>query len=222
MFELKCVLFDLDGTLVDTAPDLIASLNYALTHHGFNPVEAYKVRPYISYGAVAMINKANVDANEEIKANILETLLNYYQANILHHGGLFDGMGATLALIEEKGLKWGVITNKQQRLSVPLMEALALTDRAACLISGDSCNHSKPHPEPMLTACTHAAVNPKDCVYIGDAKHDMIAGRAVNMKTLAAIYGYLTVDDKPETWQADALVQSPKQINEWINKALCC
>ena len=222
MFVLDCVLFDLDGTLVDTAPDLIACLNSALTYHGFNAIAPEKVRPCISYGAVAMIKKSETQASDEIQAQILETLLSDYQNNILQHGGFFEGIEQTLQLIEDKGLKWGVVTNKRSRFTQPLMKALKLTERAACIISGDTTNKSKPHPEPMLAACKQARVKAENCVYIGDAKHDIMAGKAANMKTLAAVYGYLTCEDKPDDWGADALIESPLQIKQWIEKTLCC
>ncbi len=221
MFRLNCVLFDLDGTLVDTAPDLITCLNSALTYHGFNIIEVNKVKPYISYGAVMMIEKSKITADKGIQAQILETMLTHYQNNIVQYGGLFEGIEEVLQFIEDKGLKWGVVTNKHQRFTQPLMEALQLTKRAACIISGDTTRHSKPHPEPMLTACKQAQVKPEECVYIGDAKHDIIAGKIAKMKTLAAIYGYLTEDDKPDDWGADELIESPYHLKEWVQTALC-
>ncbi len=130
-------------------------------------------------------------------------------------------MSDTLANIEEKNLKWGVITNKRERFTLPLMNALNLTERAACVISGDTTANSKPHPEPMLMGCQIAQVSTQECVYIGDARHDISAGLAVNMKTLVATYGYLQPDDQPELWGADALVDSPSQITTWIDSTLC-
>lgn len=221
-FNLSCVLFDLDGTLVDTAPDLIACLNSSLTHHGFQIVEADKVRPYISFGAVAMIEKSEATHNKDTQAQILETMLTHYQNNIVAHGGFFEGIAETLEIIEEKGLKWGVVTNKRERFTHPLMDALRLTERAACIISGDTTANSKPHPEPMFAACKQAQVKPENCVFIGDAKHDITAGKNANMKTLAAVYGYLTDEDEPDSWGADGLVESPEHINLWIKTALCC
>ncbi len=221
-YELSCVLFDLDGTLVDTAPDLIACLNSSLLHHGFDAVDADKVKPYISFGAVAMIEKAGATDDKTMQAQILETMLDHYQNNIVEHGGFFDGMAETLETIEAKGLKWGVVTNKRERFTHPLMNALKLTKRAACIISGDTTANSKPHPEPMLAACKKAQVKPENCVFIGDAKHDITAGKNANMKTLAAVYGYLTDEDQPGSWGADALVASPQEIKTWIKTALCC
>jgi phosphoglycolate phosphatase len=221
-FKLSCVLFDLDGTLVDTARDSILCLNKALSQHGYTTVSADLVKPFISYGAVAMINESlNPSIPEAVRADILETMLDLYQNNIAEHSVFFKGMSDTLDAIEAQGLKWGVVTNKQERFTDPLMAALKLTDRAACIISGDTTANPKPHVEPMLAACKKAAVNPQECVYIGDASHDIIAGKNARMKTLVALYGYLKPTDTPETWGADALIESPEQLAAWISSALC-
>ncbi len=219
-FYLECVLFDLDGTLVDTAPDLIACLNSALNVHGFEAVDSKKITPYISHGAGAMIKQSDLKTTQKTEAEILKTMLLHYETDILRYGGFFDGIEATLRFIEQNGLKWGVITNKQKRFTEPLAHALNITERAACLISGDTTSNSKPHPEPMLAGCEQAGVNPKNCVYIGDAKHDMMAGQSVNMKTLAAVYGYLTPKDRPQTWGAEALLTAPTEIKAWIKTVL--
>ena len=221
-FTLACVLFDLDGTLVDTAPDLIACLNIALAQHGFTQADYSQVRPFISFGAEAMIKQSTAADAPESHTQILETMLNTYENNIVRHGGFFDGIVETLQDIEARGLKWGIITNKRERFTHPLTKALNLTERAACIISGDTTNNSKPHPEPMLEGCKRANVQPEQCVYIGDALHDITAGKNANMKTLAAVYGYLTDVDQPQQWGADALVESPAQISAWIESLLCC
>ena len=221
-FKLSCVLFDLDGTLVDTAPDLILCLNKALSSHGLTSVADDKIKPFISFGAVAMINESlNQSISEALRADILETMLDLYQNNIAEHTVFFKGMSDTLDAIEAQGLKWGVVTNKRERFTNPLMDALRLTDRAACIISGDTTANPKPHVEPMLAACKKAAVKPQECVYIGDASHDITAGKNAHMKTLAALYGYLKPGDTPEAWGADALIESPEQLSTWIHSALC-
>jgi phosphoglycolate phosphatase len=221
-FKLSCVLFDLDGTLLDTAPDLIHCLNRALSMHGLATVDPETVKPFISFGAAAMINEGLKNAvHENLKSEILLTMLDLYQANIAEHTIFFEGMIETLNAIEAQGLKWGVVTNKRERFTKPLMIALDLDDRAACIISGDTTANSKPHPEPMLAACKEAGVNPRECVFIGDAAHDISAGKNVQMKTLAAVYGYLNPVDQPETWGADALVETPEQILDWIASTLC-
>jgi phosphoglycolate phosphatase len=221
-FKLACVLFDLDGTLVDTAPDLIACLNKALDAHGYPQARYEQVKPHISFGATAMI-KASVgdQADDAQQAEILETVLDHYQNNIAEHSLFFNGIVDTLNLIESQGLKWGVITNKRKRFTDPLMDALKLSARAACIISGDSTAYPKPHVLPMLTACQIAEVDPKHCVYIGDAHHDITAGSNAQMHTLAALWGYLRDDDQPETWGANALIESPNHLTDWINTVLC-
>ncbi|WP_347987070.1 HAD-IA family hydrolase [Methylomonas sp. AM2-LC] len=220
-FQLKCVLFDLDGTLVDTAPDLIACLNKALLAHGYAEKDQAMLKPLISYGALPMIKLATDNAAPDIQNRILEFMLDCYQENIATHSEFYAGITDTLANIEELGLKWGVVTNKRQRFTLPLMTALQLHERAACIISGDSTAYSKPHAEPLFAACRLADVNPENCVYIGDAAHDIIAGKNANMKTLVATYGYLQNTDEPEKWGADALIAHPQQLQEWIQSSLC-
>ncbi len=215
-FKLSCVLFDLDGTLVDTAPDLIACLNKSLIKHGFEKVAYDKVRPYISYGAVMMIQQSIKNEDQIVQDKILDSMLSFYQDNIAEHSQFFPGMKETLNTIESLGLKWGIVTNKRERFSLPLVAALNLNSRTACVISGDTTANSKPHPEPMLTACERIKVSPEECVYIGDALHDIDAGKNAKMKTLAAVYGYLKPDDNPSSWGADALIESPQQLTTWI------
>lgn len=159
--------------------------------------------------------------DSEKQTAILDTLHQDYLGHIAEHSTFFAGMTETLQAIEDLGLKWGVVTNKLKRFTEPLLEAFQLTDRAACIISGDSAAKPKPYPEPMLAACQQAGVEPVECVYIGDAKHDIAAGKSVQMCTLAALYGYINVDDKPETWGADGLIESPGHILPWIESRRC-
>lgn len=221
-FKLDCVLFDLDGTLVDTAPDLIACLNRTLVDFEFPRVVEAEVRPLISLGALPMIKYAVPTVGDELQLQLLETMLDCYQANIAAHSRFFDGIEEVLANIEAQGLKWGVVTNKRKRFTEPLLDALQLTTRAACIVSGDTTANSKPHPEPMLFACQQAGVDAKNCVYIGDAKHDIAAGKNASMRTLAALYGYLNAGDKPHEWGADAMIEHPRQLLDWIEDATLC
>jgi len=220
-FKLDCVLFDLDGTLVDTAPDLIACLNQALSAEGFPEVRDSDLKPLISMGAMAMVKHVTADADPLRQNQLLDLMLDCYQNNIAEHSRFFQGIGETLDIIEAAGLKWGVVTNKRERFTLPLMKALDLDKRAACVISGDTTANSKPHPEPMLAACKQAGVKPENCVYIGDASHDITAGKNANMKTLAALYGYLKEGDQPDQWGADALIESPQHLQQWIQATLC-
>jgi len=217
MFDLEAVLFDLDGTLLNTAPDLTTALNKSLMHFGFAPAIESEVTPIISYGALAMIEKSVPEATDAAtKSKILNWLIDYYESHIADFTTPYEGMLQVVDTLEQHNISWGIVTNKRERLAIPLMEALNLLDRAACLICGDTTAHSKPHPEPMLAACTQLTVSANKCLYIGDAQHDITAGNHVNMKTLAATYGFLKTDDQPENWGADSLIDHPLAILDWI------
>ena len=218
---ISCVLFDLDGTLIDTAPDLVACLNETLMQYHFAPVSFDFVKPHVSFGAVAMID-ASIDkhVDTQTRERILETMLTLYENNIAKHSDFFDGMCDVLAFIESHHIPWGIVTNKRMRFTLPLIQAFDLSSRAACVISGDSTPTPKPHPAPLFAACEQAGVLASECVYIGDAAHDIVAGKAANMHTLAAVYGYLQPNDKPENWGAEALIESPKQLLTWLKNVL--
>jgi len=216
-FSLDCMLFDLDGTLLDTAPDLISSLNYALKHEGFNPVPVAIIKPYVSYGAVAMIKQSIADAISVNQQNKLLTLmLDHYEENIAIDTDYFSGIPAVLEKLERKKIKWGIVTNKRSRFTNPLVASFGLDLRAACIISGDSTAYPKPNPLPLLTACKQSAVLPQNCIYIGDALHDIEAGKQAKMGTIVATYGYLKNNDQPDTWGADALINNAAELDHWI------
>ena len=216
--KLSCVLFDLDGTLVDTAPDLIACLNFGLKEHGFSSVSHEHVKPHVSFGAIAMINASlDVSTNDEKRAAILNSMLVEYENNIARFSQFFDGMRDVLNFIETQNLSWGIVTNKRERFTFPLVEALNLQHRVACVICGDTTPTPKPHPAPLFAACEKIGVSVEECVYIGDAAHDILAGKNAGMYTLAATYGYLQAGEKPELWGADGMIDSPRHLLEWLN-----
>ena len=220
--RFTCVLFDLDGTLLDTASDLISSLNHALQEEGLPCASAEQIKPYISHGAAAMVSQyLNGSCNDEIHSRILEHMLNDYQNHIAERTELFSGMANILDTLESRNIKWGVVTNRRERFTHLLMDAFNLTSRAACIVSGDTTAYSKPRPEPMLAACKQAGVKPQQCLFIGDSANDIEAGKSAGMKTMAAAYGYLKQGDDPNNWEADALIQSPAEILPWIDKSLC-
>jgi len=216
-FHLEAVLLDLDGTLLNTSPDLTAALNYTLQQFDFPKVILSDITPFISYGAAAMIKQAVPDDTpENIQVEMLNSLLHYYENHIADLTLPYENMLHVLSRLEQQSIPWGVVTNKRERLALPLMQALKLSERAACIICGDTTAHSKPHPEPMLAACKQINVSAENCLYIGDAQHDITAGKQVNMKTLAATYGFLKPNDTPESWGADALISEPLAILDWI------
>lgn len=218
-WRLDCVLFDLDGTLIDTAGDLIDCCNRALTQFGFAQAPAPKMRPAIPFGVVAML-KSVIDTDPATLAKIEIAMLEFYSQDIARYSKCYPGIDEVLHTIESAGIKWGIVTNKSQRFTTPLLAALGLDTRAACVVSGDTTKHPKPHPLPMHTACQIAEVSPSQCVYIGDAKTDIEAGKNANMHTLAATYGYLSPDDIPQQWGAHGLVASPQQITQWLREHL--
>lgn len=213
----RCVLFDLDGTLVDTAPDLAWSLNALRAEEGLAPLPLAQIRPHVSHGARALVCAGfGIDAEDPRFAPLRQRLLDLYAGHVADDSRVFPGIDALLAAIESLDMRWGVVTNKPARFTEPLLAALGLATRAACIVSGDSTTHSKPHPQPLLHASRIAGIAPARCVYVGDAERDIIAGRRAGMPTLVALFGYLAVDDRPEDWQADGLVEHPLAILDWL------
>lgn len=213
----RAVLFDLDGTLADTAPDLAGALNALLAELGRPPLPFVAIRPHVSHGARALL-RFGLDVERETPGYeaLLQRFLALYRGAIAAQTRLFDGMPALLAATEARGLPWGVVTNKPAWLTGPLMAALGLTARAGCIVSGDTTAHAKPHPEPLLHASRVLAVPPAACLFVGDAERDIEAGRRAGMRTLVARFGYLGPDDRPESWGADGFVDTPGEILAWL------
>jgi phosphoglycolate phosphatase len=216
---LRCLLFDLDGTLVDTAPDLAATLNALRAEHGLQSLDFGTIRPHVSHGARALVRVGFGIGEEDARfAALRERFLALYRAHLMVHSRLFAGMEELLAALENRGVKWGIVTNKPAWLTEPLAAGLGLAPRAACIISGDSTRNRKPHPEPLLHASALVGVAPAQCLYVGDAQRDIEAGRAAGMKTLVALFGYLGTDDCPHEWEADGLIDHPLDILPWLNR----
>lgn len=215
---IRTVLFDLDGTLADTAPDLAYALNALLARHG-QPVLPYDtIRPVASHGAAALIELGfGIARSDPAFAPLREKFLELYRNNLTRETRLFPGMAGILAALPARGLNWGIVTNKPAFLTEPLIEQLGLKEEAACVVSGDTTVNRKPHPQPMLHACALAGSKPPECLYVGDAARDIEAGRAAGMRTLVALFGYIGHDDQPETWGADGLIHAPDEILEWID-----
>lgn len=215
--SVQAVLFDLDGTLADTARDLAYALNVVMQEQGQAALPFETIRPVVSHGGKALVQLGfGYEPSHPNYAHTRERFLTVYAENIARETVLFPGMSALLGELERRGIRWGVVTNKPAWLTDPLMAALGLTHRAACIVSGDTTAHAKPHPEPMWHACRAADVAPENCIYIGDAERDIQAGRQAGMRTLVALFGYLMANDQPETWGADGLIHTPGEALPWI------
>jgi len=211
------VFFDLDGTLADTAPDLVAAANKLLTARNLPPKPYEFLRPYASAGARGLLEGAFGIGTEHPDFTILrdEFFANYEKA-LLVESKLFDDMEHLLLKMEQASLPWGIVTNKSERFTHPLTELMGLRQRAISTVSGDTTPHSKPHPEPILHAARIANIDPTKSLYVGDDIRDVIAGKAAGMKTVAAAYGYCGCKEPPQAWGADFLINSPLDLLEII------
>ena len=216
---VKTVLFDLDGTLADTAPDLANALNAVLMANGREPLPFEAIRPAVSHGGMALIQLGfNLEPDNPDFEPLRRQLLEHYAAHIADETQLFPGMENVLEALEADGRNWGVVTNKPGWLTEPLLDALGLLPRAACVVSGDTLPERKPDPAPLHHACRLAGSQTAECVYIGDAERDILAGRQAGMPTLVARFGYLGEDDRPETWGAHGMVDRPDEILHWLER----
>ena len=215
--SIKTILFDLDGTLADTAPDLAAALNTVLVNNGREALPFETIRPVVSHGGQALIKLGFQIEPDHAEFELLySTLLDYYKNNIATHTRLFSGMDKVLKKIEQLDLNWGVVTNKPGWLTEPLMDALNLSHRTACIVSGDTLIERKPHPAPLLHACELAGSQANECIYIGDAERDIVAGERAGMTTLVALFGYIDEHDQPQNWGSDGMIKTPQEILDWL------
>lgn len=213
----EAVLFDLDGTLVDTAPDLGNALNAMRRQRGLAAIPEYSYRPQASHGTQGMLRLGfGVAPQHPDFARLRQEFLDHYADNLTANSPLFDGMAEVLADFDMRGIKWGIVTNKPTLYTQPLLEHLGLLERAACVVSGDTCAQAKPHPAPMLHACAMAGVAAENCLYVGDAQRDVQAAHASGMPVLVALYGYLGEDDQPDTWGAQGVINAPSELLAWI------
>ncbi|MBE0622052.1 MAG: HAD-IA family hydrolase [Burkholderiales bacterium] len=213
----RAVLFDLDGTLADTAPDLARALNRVRAAQGLAPMPLETTRSYTSSGARGLLKvgfglNPEDEGYEALKLQFLE----FYTAEICIDTRLFDGMAELLAQLDQDRLPWGVVTNKAERYTLPLLHGLRLGERAACVVGGDTTGRLKPHPDPLLHAAAMLNLPPADCLYIGDDLRDVQAARAAGMRVLAAKYGYLGDGGAIESWQADAIIEHPREVLDYL------
>ena len=215
---IDTVLFDLDGTLLDTAGDMAAALNAVRADHGRAPLPLESIRPYVSKGGMALVCLGfDVEAESERADSLYRRLLDFYRQNLSAHTRLFPGMEALLARIEASERRFGVVTNKPGFLAEPLLDEMQLAGRLACVVSGDTLDKRKPWPEPLWHACEVIDTPVANAVYVGDDARDIECGRRAGMRTIAAAYGYIAPGEDPREWGADAVVEHPDEIHQWLD-----
>ncbi len=211
--RLAAVLFDLDGTLVDSAPDLAGAANDLLARRGRPPLPLQHLRPHGGSGARGMLGAAfGLQPGDAHYALLRDEFLDHYETRMLALTRPFAAVPALLAALESRGLAWGIVTNKAMRFAGPLTAALSLQPTAACLVAGDSTPHTKPHPAPLLEAARRLSLPPERCAYVGDDRREFLAARAAGMAAWAAAWGYLGPGEAPEAWGADHVLPDPTSL----------
>ncbi len=216
----RAVLFDLDGTLIDTAPDMVRILQDMLSAHGAPELPYALVRSVVSNGSMGLVRLAFPDAPEPRLLDLQAEYLERYGADVCRDSQLFPGLDALLHALESNDRLWGVVTNKPERMTTPLMDALGLLERAACVVCGDTLPQRKPDPAPLLYAGDQAGVSPNETVYVGDALRDIEAGRAAGMLTIGVQYGYIVEGDSAHDWSADHVAADTGELTTIVKKAV--
>ena len=215
--KIRTVLFDLDGTLADTAPDLAHALNELLKEEQRQPLPYETIRPEVSHGATALVKLGfGLTLGDKDFERLRQRFLTLYSENLCRHTRPFAGIEPLLQALQQQHINWGVVTNKPAFLTDPLVASLKLAPAPVCVVSGDTTANRKPHPEPMLLACTQAGSQPRECLYVGDAERDIQAGKHAGMKTLVALFGYISKNEIPQNWGADGMICAPLEILDWL------
>jgi phosphoglycolate phosphatase len=213
---LRAVLFDLDGTLLDTAPDMVGALNALRRERSLEPLPYETVRSAVSHGAARVVKVGFSDADPETLLQLQKRFLEIYRGALSRETRLFPGMEAVLEALAGWRIKCGIVTNKAAWLTEPLLEELGLRARFACVVSGDTVAERKPHPLPLLHAAALAEVSPGDCIYVGDAERDVQAAHRAAMPALVANYGYLRADEESSAWGGDGYLSRPLDLLDWL------
>ncbi|NIM40629.1 MAG: HAD-IA family hydrolase [Hydrogenophaga sp.] len=215
---LQAVLFDLDGTLIDSAPDLGGAAESLRRARGLPPLPLEDYRAHAGSGARGMLRVAfGITPDHHEFAELRSAFLDAYEVRMLELTRPFEGVSALLDTLNRAGMPWGVVTNKMERLTHPIVQALRLFDSAGALVCGDTTPHPKPHPAPLLEAAQRLGVEPAHCLYVGDDLRDIVAGRAAGMSTVAACYGYLGADADLTSWGANAHIEQPLDLLKLIH-----
>jgi N-acetyl-D-muramate 6-phosphate phosphatase len=212
----RALLVDLDGTLLDTAPDMAAALNALRRAEELEELPFATIRPHVSHGAAALVRLSFASASPAEFERLRLRFLDLYRACLADHTALFPGWDRVLGALAAGGVPWGIVTNKPGWLTTPLLAAMGLESRAGCVVSGDTLAERKPHPLPLLHAAGLLYVAPGECLYAGDAERDIIAGRAAGMCTVAVRFGYLAAGEDPAAWRPDGVVEGPQGLLEWL------
>ena len=218
--NIKAVFFDLDGTLVDTAPDMVGVLQELQMSYGVEPVPYELGRSHVSNGAVGLVSLAFPDETVSPESSLLCEFIDRYTAQVCTKSVLFDGIAALLDRLDDASRAWGVVTNKPAHLTEAILEKLALAERSVCTISGDTLATRKPDPAQLLHACQLAGVTTDECIYVGDAERDIEAGRRAGIATVAAGYGYVVAEDDARRWGADEFAADPDELAQIVLKAV--
>lgn len=206
------ILFDLDGTLVDSAMDLLNALNVITAREGVAPAPLSSIRPVVSKGARAMLAVAFPDRDAAGRERLWQPFLDVYAEAVATHSTPFEGIAEVLDAIEAAGSRWGIVTNKPHYLATGVVASMGWTERSAILIGGDTLARKKPDPDQLLVACETLAVSPLDCIYVGDDERDIVAARSAGMKSVAALWGYREAHEDPRAWNPDLLVELPLDL----------
>lgn len=211
------MLFDLDGTLLDTAPDMWSAMNVLLGEQRRAPLPYSAVRPWVSHGAAGVLRQGFADVEPAVFAELQRRFLEIYRTDLSRGTRLFPGMERVLDALSERGLHTGIVTNKAAWLTEPLLEQMAIRARFACVVSGDTLAERKPHPAPLLHAASLAGVSAAECIYVGDAERDVRAAHAAGMSALVALYGYLGADEEPRAWGGEGHLAEPLELLAWLD-----
>ena len=214
---IRGVLFDLDGTLLDTAHDMMNALNALRAEEKLAPLPYEKVRAQVSHGANALVKLSFGELSATEHEVMRQRLLDIYRRQLARHTVLFEGGDEMLRDLERRGLHWGIVTNKPGWLTDPLLVEVGLHTRARAVVSGDTLPHRKPHPLPLLHAAETMGIKPGECVYVGDAERDMQAAQAAGMFALVAGFGYLGEEDRADQWFSHGWLDTPLDLLDWLD-----
>jgi 2-phosphoglycolate phosphatase len=212
----RAVLLDLDGTLLDTAPDMVGALNELRQEKNLGPVPFEQARRRVSHGAAALVRMGFPEVVDSAFETLRERFLEIYSRRLCVESSVYEGIAESLARLESVGIPWGIVTNKPAWLTEPLLEQLALRQRASVIVSGDSLPERKPHPAPLLHAAERLGIVPAQCIYIGDAERDVLAARAAGMKVFVALFGYIGPDEQPKQWPATGWLDTPQAMSNFL------